>query len=222
VRDRLAALIKALHCGALAWIEGREIPDVEGLNLPLSTMGTLVRKAYVEQTSLGFYFFEDSGPFPGVKHRNINSLRATFTGSTKIMARVGQVGHWRGCSICLIWMGVRNADEHGADLVTQRLIRLANCERAIRRLYRTGELLPPHERHPFREAVLSKSLCNQQRWFTLTEEYLPGVTKRVKDQQEMGQRSLTVYYGWSRTPRFVQLDGRNSSLPTYSFHQPGD
>jgi hypothetical protein len=79
---------------------------------------------------------------------------------------------------------MRNADEHGADLETQRLIRLARCERAIRRLYRAGDLLPHHERHPFRdpiEDVLSKSLCNQERWVTLTEEYLPGATKRVKD-----------------------------------------
>jgi hypothetical protein len=56
--------------------------------------------------------------------------------------------------------GVRNAYEHGADLKTQRLIRLAKCERAIRRLCRAGDLLPHHERHPFRdpiEDVLSKS-----------------------------------------------------------------
>jgi hypothetical protein len=47
-------LIKALHSGALAWIEGREIPDVAELALPSTTMGELVRKAYVEQTSLGW------------------------------------------------------------------------------------------------------------------------------------------------------------------------
>jgi hypothetical protein len=60
-------------------------------------------------------------------------------------------------------LGMRNADEHGADLETQRLIRLAKCERAICRLYRTGDLLAHHEKHPFRdpiEDVLSKSLCN--------------------------------------------------------------
>jgi hypothetical protein len=103
----------------------------------------------------------------------------------------------------LAW-GVRNADEHGADLETQRLIRLAKCERAIRRLYLAGDLLPHHERRPFRDPiddVLSKSLCKQERWVTLTEEYLPGAAKRVKDQQETGQRSLTAYAGWSRTPR---------------------
>jgi hypothetical protein len=44
------ALINALHSGALAWIEGREIPDVAELALPSTTMGQLVCKAYVEQT----------------------------------------------------------------------------------------------------------------------------------------------------------------------------
>jgi hypothetical protein len=67
MRDRLAGmskafrerktsrpLIKALRCDALAWIEGREIPDVEGLRLPNSHMGKLIQKAYVDQTSLGW------------------------------------------------------------------------------------------------------------------------------------------------------------------------
>jgi hypothetical protein len=43
----------------------------------------------------------------------------------------------------LAW-GMRNADEHGVDLETQRLIRLAKCERAIRRLYSAGASLPHH------------------------------------------------------------------------------
>jgi hypothetical protein len=42
----------------------------------------------------------------------------------------------------LAW-GLRNADEHGVDHETQRMIRLAKCERAIRRLYHSGESLPP-------------------------------------------------------------------------------
>jgi hypothetical protein len=71
---------------------------------------------------------------------------------------------------------MRNADEHGADLETQRRIRLAKYERAIRRLYRAGNILPPHERHPFRDPIadeLSKSLCNQERWVTLIERVPP-------------------------------------------------
>jgi hypothetical protein len=33
------------------------------------------------------------------------------------------------------------------------MIRLAKCERAIRRLYHAGESLPLHERHPFRNPM---------------------------------------------------------------------
>jgi hypothetical protein len=35
-------VIQALHSGALASIEGQEIPDIEALNLPDSTLGRLV------------------------------------------------------------------------------------------------------------------------------------------------------------------------------------
>jgi hypothetical protein len=102
--------------------------------------------------------------------------------------------------------GMRNAYEHGVDLETQRLIRLTKCERAIRRLYSAGASLPHDERRPFRdpiEDVLSKSLCRQEWWVTLTEEYLPRAAKRVKNQQQTGQQSLTAYAGWSRTPRIL-------------------
>ncbi len=103
--------------------------------------------------------------------------------------------------------GMRNETVHGADVETQRLIRASKCERAIRRLYLAGESLPYHERHPFRDPiddVLSKSLCQQERWVTLTEEFLPKAKKRVKAQQQTGQRSLTAYYALSSTPRISQ------------------
>jgi hypothetical protein len=41
--------------------------------------------------------------------------------------------------------------------------------------------------------MLSKSLCQQERWVTLTEEYLPGAKKRVKAQEQTGQRSLKEF-----------------------------
>jgi hypothetical protein len=97
--------------------------------------------------------------------------------------------------------------DNSEEAEIKRLIRLAKCERAIRRLYSAGASLPHHERHPFRdpiEDVLSKSLCRQERWVTrLTEEYLPRAAKRVKDQQQTGQRSLTAYAGWTCTPRIL-------------------
>jgi hypothetical protein len=57
---------------------------------------------------------------------------------------------------------------------TQRLIRASKCERAIRRLYLAGSHFPSRKA-PFRDPiddVLSKSLCQQERWVTLTERVL--------------------------------------------------
>jgi hypothetical protein len=101
------ALIEAHHSGVLAWIERREVLDIAVLNLPDSTMGRLVHRAYAEQTSLGggIFIFEDSGLFPGVKHRNIAFLTALCNGEKQTMVLVGQVEHRRGCSICLTWLG---------------------------------------------------------------------------------------------------------------------
>jgi hypothetical protein len=103
----------------------------------------------------------------------------------------------------LVW-GLRNADEHGADLETQRLIRLAKCDRAIRRLYLAGEKLPHHERHPFRdpmEDLLAKTVSAQERWVTLTTELLPKIQRRLARLQKNNQHSMTEYYGAKRTPR---------------------
>jgi hypothetical protein len=99
-------VIHAPYSGALAWIEGREIPDVEALNLPDFPVGKLVHKAYVEQTSLGgISFFEDSRRLPGAKLRNMNPRITSFTGASQIMAKVELVEHMRGCLICSLGLG---------------------------------------------------------------------------------------------------------------------
>jgi hypothetical protein len=95
----------------------------------------------------------------------------------------------------LAW-GLRNEAEHGADLETQRMIRLDKCERAIRRLYHAGESLPHRERHPFRypmEVVLSKYVCTKKRWVSMTEDYIPAAKRRGKVQAKKGQRSLKEF-----------------------------
>ena len=85
------------------------------------------------------------------------------------------------------------------------MIRLAKCERAIRCLYHAGEALPLHERHPFRDPMdLSKTVCVQERWVSMTEDFLPAARRRVKLQQQTGQRSLKELVGESRTPRISQ------------------
>jgi ribonuclease HI len=200
------ALIKALHSGAWAWIEGREIPDVEGLNLPNSPMGKLIHKAYVDQTSLGWnLLFRGFWAISWRQAQDYEFSQSPFHRGHQDngVSWASRAQGWFFDLFDLVW-GLRNADEHGGDLETQRLIRLAKCERAIRRLYRAGKLLPFHEQHQFRdeiEDVLSKSLSRQERWITLTEDFLPGAAQRVRDREQRGQNSLMAYDGWSRTPR---------------------
>jgi hypothetical protein len=82
----------------------------------------------------------------------------------------------------LIW-GLRNADEHGTDTDTQRLIRISKCEQAIRRLYDKGEDLPYAERHPLRDSVkhlLNQAVVNQELWITKTSSYLDKAFKIVR------------------------------------------
>ena len=108
----------------------------------------------------------------------------------------GRAQAWMFDLFDLAW-GLRNADEHGVDLETQRSIRLANCDRAIRRLYVAGESLPLHERYPFRdpmEDLFVKSVASQERWITLTEDYLPVARRRIKSQEKKNQRSLKEFY----------------------------
>jgi hypothetical protein len=102
----------------------------------------------------------------------------------------------------LAW-GLRNADEHGADLETQRMIRLANAERAIRRLYREGHSLPTYDRFPFNdpmEDILTKTVSSQESWITKTEAFLPKAFRRIKERKKMQNHSLPEYYGADITP----------------------
>jgi hypothetical protein len=94
-----------------------------------------------------------------------------------------------------IW-GLRNADEHGADFDTQRLIRVSKCERAIRRLYDKGNELPYAERHPFRdpiELLLQQPVSNQELWISKTGGYIEKALKRARARPR-GQPAITTYF----------------------------
>jgi hypothetical protein len=199
-------VINALHSGAVAWIEGSPPPDVDTLQLPTSRLGELVRQAYAEQTSLGWNLL-----FRGFWSLSWRKAQEYEYSSMTIQRSVSDNGeNWAGRAQAwmfelfdLVW-GLRNADEHGADPETQRLIRLAKCDRAIRRLYLQGEDLPHHERQAFRdpmEDLLAKSVSVQERWVTLTTDLLPKIKKRLAKLQKNEQHSLKEYYGAKRTPR---------------------
>jgi hypothetical protein len=103
----------------------------------------------------------------------------------------------------LAWV-LRNFDEHGADLETQRMIRLAKAERAIRRLYREGDSLPTYGSFPFNdpmEDILTKTVSSQESWITKTEAFLPKALWRIKTHKQMHNHSIPEYCGADRTPR---------------------
>jgi hypothetical protein len=102
-----------------------------------------------------------------------STLHRGFTDNGESWA--GRAQTWMFELFDLAW-GLRNANEHGVDPETQRMIHLATCERPIRRLYRAGESLPSHERYPFSEPmedVRVTTASSQQRWVTNTEAYPP-------------------------------------------------
>jgi hypothetical protein len=49
------------------------------------------------------------------------------------------------------------------------------------------------------EVILSKSVCDQERWVSMTKDFLPAVMWRVKAQKKKSQRSLKEFLGarWS-------------------------
>jgi hypothetical protein len=66
------------------------------------------------------------------------------------------------------------------------MIRLAKAERAIRRLYRAGEILPSCEKFPFSdpmEDLFATTVSTQEYWVSHTEAYLPKAWRRIKKQE---------------------------------------
>ena len=211
LRDRLATLhydfrkwktsellIQALTLGATAWAEGNEIPSVLSLHLPDTVLGRLIARAYVDQTSLGWHvlfrgFWANSWRHAQEHQFSISRGRERQDTGDR-WAR--QVQSWFIKLFELLW-GLRNEHEHGAEPETQRLIRLAKCERAIRRLYHKGEELPYCERTPFRdpiEVLLQCSVPDQELWISKTEGYLPRALKRVRRRARDNQRAITAYF----------------------------
>jgi hypothetical protein len=199
------SVIKALHAGAQAWIEGQPIPAVEDLELADSPLNRLVQKAYIEQTSMGWSlllrgFWTTSWRTAQEYEFSHTPLSKGFMDNGECWA--GRAQGWVFDLFDLAW-GLRNEAEHGADIETKRLIRLAKCERAIRRLYHEGESLPYHESHPFREPMedlLSKTVIIQERWSSLTEEYLPVALRRVRRMDKTGQSSIKKWLVRRHTP----------------------
>ena len=211
VRDRMATLhfdfrkwktssllIKALSIGALAWVEGNETPSVLSLDLPDTVMGQRIARAYVDQTSLGWNALFRG--FWATEWRHAQDYQFTLYTSRERQdtgerwSRKAQT--WFIDLFELIW-GMRNDQEHGAEPEMQRLIRLAKCERAIRRLYHKGDDLPYCERTPFRDSIdflLQRSVPDQELWISQTERFLRKAFRRVRKRARDNQMAITAFF----------------------------
>ena len=190
-------LISAIKTGAVAWIEGRSIPTVDSLNLPNSPLGHLVHLAYTEQTDLGWHaifrgFWTSSWRSAQEEEfKRITGKDMQDTGERW----AGRAQFWFFSLFEAVWT-LRNDQEHGNDAETKRLARRTLCERAIRRLYISGEELSHADRHPFRDSIehlLTKSTADMELWVTKTEAYLPKAFKRARERP-IGQRPLTSFF----------------------------
>ena len=192
-----SAIIRAVMTGSLAWIEGQPTPHVDSLLLPDNTMGQLIHKAYCEQEALGWnvlfrgfwtksWRLAQEEEFRTMRGRGLQDTGERWAAKTQL---------WYYDLFEHIW-GLRNADEHGTDIDTQRLIRLSKCERAIRRLYDKGEDLSYAERHPFRDPIedlLQQPVLNQELWISKTGGYLVKAFKRARARPP-GQPAITNYF----------------------------
>ena len=193
-------LLTALKTGALAWIEGREIPSVENLALPDNALGRTVAQAYSELSRLGWnVLFRGFWTSTWRRAQDIEFNKLICRDKQDYGDRwAGRAQLWFFELFDYIW-GLRNADEHGSDAETERLIRRTKCERSIRRLYESGAKLPPFDQHPFRdplESLLSKTTADQELSITKTEAYLQKAHQRARVRPR-GQTALTKFFAWA-------------------------
>jgi hypothetical protein len=191
-------LAEAMVTGARAWVEGNSIPASEALNLSDNDAGKQIRAAYQEQTDLGWNVF--------------------FRGFWSSGWRLAQDEHWKrvgkSCSFdtgeswagkAQLWFfdffhqlwNARNANEYGEDIFTQRQIRLAKCEKTIRRLYLRSTELPEGEMHPFREPIetlLARPVADQELWIGQTVPFLRLATRHATKRSKAKQRAITEFY----------------------------
>lgn len=188
---------KAIIAGMEAWLDNKQAPTSDSLLFPDNTMGNMVKFAIAAQTDLGWnvlfrgFFPEDWRKAQEHYRQSLQSKDGSVTSERWI----GNILDWIFDLFDLVW-GLRNADEHGAEPETQRLIQHAKNERAIRRLYDKSLALPYCERHPFRQpmaTLLASSVCDQELWITQTEWFLPRALKRAKKRVESNQRALTEF-----------------------------
>ena len=119
-------IIAAIKTGALAWIEEKEIPTVESLNLPDTEVGRLTKRAYTEQSALGWNvlfrgFWATSWRLAQEEQYRSKQCHEKQDTGEQWSARVQM---WFIELFESLW-GLRNEDQHGCDVDTERLIRVS-------------------------------------------------------------------------------------------------
>ena len=210
LRDKLSDwntpehVTRAIIEGATHWLRGETVPAVGDLHLPDCEVGTTVKRAYLEQTCLGWQtFFRGFWSVTWGKAHDAHIRAQDLTEqrehhkSRRLTGDIwaAKAQHWIFSYFETIWK-IRNRQEHGDDDETQRRISLDKCNRRIRAMYAQNAALPDGEQHSFKhdiETLLQKTLADQELWIAITTPILLKALRRVATLPP-GQKLMTNYF----------------------------
>ena len=194
------SIITAMHTGVLAWIEGRDIPDVDDLALPDTEIGRLTKIAYSDQSRLGWSTFLRG--FRASSWRKAQEEAFRNLHASRIEKRDSGEA-WSGWTISWfiyffekVWQN-RNDSQHGVSPETILAQRTKLADRGIRRLYRAGESLTDVERQPFRLSIaemLELPISRKENWILETDRGMPAARSRDKRRAENNWPAITAYF----------------------------
>ena len=194
------SIITAMHTGVLAWIEGRDIPDVDDLALPDTEIGRLTKIAYSDQSRLGWSTFLRG--FRASSWRKAQEEAFRNLHASRIEKRDSGEA-WSGWTISWfifffekVWQN-RNDTQHGVSPETILAQRTKLADRGIRRLYRAGESLTDVERQPFRLSIadmLELPISRKENWILETDRGMSAARSRDKRRAENNWPAITAYF----------------------------
>jgi len=195
-----ASIINAMHSGVLAWIEGRDIPSVEELDLPDTELGRLTALAYSEQSRLGWSPFLRG--FRAVSWRKAQEVAfRNLPPGRREKRDSGEA--WSGWTISWfvsffekIWKQ-RNDKQFGDTPETIMAQRTKLADRGIRRLYRAGEALSEVERQPFTHSIatmLALPIASKERWILDTDRGIAARLARDKRRTTEKWSAITAFF----------------------------
>jgi hypothetical protein len=195
------AIVSAMTSAVRAWCRQSEIPSTLSLSLTDDPIGRLVKRAYDDQSRLGWGnfirgFWSDAWRQAQELHFRLLARRITLDKQDTAQIWARKVQHWHFGLFEHLW-AARNRVQHGDDPESSRIIRLAKCERAINRLYAASDKIPVADRYPFdcqtKDSLLAKTVDDQESWVTKTADFLRKASARNRARGRL-QRSITEYF----------------------------